>query len=284
MTMIKIAVFLFKQIKPIQITQRKENIMRNHQILGTLGLLIFALSLTSQNVSAQTIDPFVGTWHIKVPIQTSDPPFEALQTYHLGGTMTEVSSNLPLLAETPAHGVWAPRGDGYDMTFQLFVFDSTGATVGRIQVRTFIKLVGLDSLNAQTAVDFIDPDGNIVPNIGSGPFYGKRLKPVPVVTSVHERGNSVPTSFNLEQNYPNPFNPSTNIRYHLQKPAQVSLRIYDTMGREVRTLVDRRIAAGVHQETWDGKDNASRPVSSGVYYYRLRADQIERVKRMALVK
>jgi hypothetical protein len=259
------------------------HIMNVARIFKTV-LLIGLFTSLATGALAQATDPFVGAWHIKVPMSDQGfPPFEALQTYHAGGTMTEVSSLLPGLNETPAQGVWARRGDGYDMTFQIFIFDSTGQSVGRVQVRTFIKLVGADSLTAQTAVDVIEPNGNVIPNVDSGPFYGKRIKPSPV-TSVQERGNTVPTSFNLEQNYPNPFNPSTNIRYHLQKPAQVSLRIYDAMGREVRTLVDRRAAAGVHHEAWDGKDNASRPVSSGVYYYRLRADQIERVKRMVLVK
>jgi hypothetical protein len=95
------------------------------------------------------------------------------------------------------------------MMFQLFIFDSTGVSVGRIQVRTFIKLVGDDSLTAQTAADVIEPNGNVIPNVGSGPFYGKRIKPVPVVTSVQEHGNTAPSSFSLEQNYPNPFNPTT---------------------------------------------------------------------------
>lgn len=246
-------------------------------------LLVAAMATLATNAMAQ--DPLVGTWHITVP--TSDqgfPPFEALHTFHLGGTMSEVSSNLPSLAESPAFGVWAPRGNGYDMTFQLFIFDSTGAHAGRVQVRTFITLVGDDSLTAQTAVDVIDPEGNIIPDVDSGPFYGKRITPSPVTTSIQGQSNAVPASFNLEQNYPNPFNPSTNIRFQLQNPARVSLRIYDNLGRHVRTLVDRRIAAGEHQTTWDGKDDASRPVSSGAYFYRLRVDQIERAKSMLLVK
>lgn len=253
---------------------------------ANFGMTILAfMLLLLQNVAAQgTQDPFVGTWHIRVPVSDQGfPPFEALQTYHAGGTMSETSSNLPALAETPAFGVWAKNGSGYDMTFQLFVFDSAGTSVGRVQVRTFIELVSVDSLKAKTAVDFIDPDGNIVPNIDGGPFFGKRIRPTPV-TSVQERGNAVPNSFTLEQNYPNPFNPTTNIRYQLHKPAHVSLRVYDAMGREVRALVDRRVAAGAYQETWDGKDNASRAVSSGLYFYKLRADQIEATKRMMLVK
>ena len=88
----------------------------------------------------------------------------------------------------------------------------------------------------------------------------------------------------LAQYVPNPFNPTTSIRYQLYKPGHVSLRVYDAMGREVRTLVDRRLTAGAHQAQWDGKDNSNRPVSSGAYYYKLRADQVEAAKRMLLLK
>jgi hypothetical protein len=78
---------------------------------GFVAALLAGVLLSFQDVSAQATDPLVGTWHITVP---ASPPFEALHAYHVGGTMTEVSSLLPSLAETPAHGVWAPRGDGYD--------------------------------------------------------------------------------------------------------------------------------------------------------------------------
>ncbi len=251
------------------------------------GLLVvlFAMLLASwQNLAAQTQDPFVGTWHVNVPMSDQGfPPFEAIHTFHAGGTMSENSSNFATLTESSALGVWEKNGAGYDMTFQLFVFDSTGASAGRVQVRTFIELVGVDSLTARTAVDFIAPDGSLIPNIDGGPFYGKRIKPTPV-TAVQERGNETPLSFSLEQNYPNPFNPTTNIRYQLHKSAQVSLKVYDAMGREVRELVDQRIAAGSHVATWDGKDRNSRPVSSGWYFYKLRADQVEAAKKMLLVK
>lgn len=252
---------------------------------ASLSAVLFALLLALQNVFAQGAqDPFIGTWHIKVP--TSDqgfPPFEAIHTFHAGGTMSEVSSNFATLTESSAFGVWARNGSGYDMTFQLFIFDSTGAHVGRVQVRTFITLVGEDSLVAQTAVDVIEPNGNLIPGVDGGPFYGKRIKPTPV-TAVQERSNERPVSFQLEQNYPNPFNPTTTIRYQLQKSAQVSLKVYDAMGREVRSLVDEKIPSGAHAVNWDGKDNSRRAVSSGLYFYKLRADQVEAAKRMLLVK
>ncbi len=70
---------------------------------------------------------------------------------------------------------------------------------------------------------------------------------------------------------PNPFRAMTRIRFTLAEPGPVSLRIYDSSGRLVRTLADRSMATGLQAVTWDGRDGASRRVGSGVYYYRLDA-------------
>ena len=88
-----------------------------------------------------------------------------------------------------------------------------------------------------------------------------------------------PTAIVLDQNYPNPFNPTTTISYHLPADGHVSLKVYNTIGQEVATLVDESVAAGVHQATW----NAS-SVPSGVYIYRLNTGSFLETKRMMLVK
>jgi flagellar hook assembly protein FlgD len=75
---------------------------------------------------------------------------------------------------------------------------------------------------------------------------------------------SPPEKFELYQNYPNPFNPTTTIAYQLSAESKVSLKVYDILGREVRTLVDGQQQAGYHQEVFD----ASR-LASGVYVYRI---------------
>jgi len=92
-------------------------------------------------------------------------------------------------------------------------------------------------------------------------------------TSVANRGNlaSVPKRFELAQNYPNPFNPQTVIKYALPRNAQVTLKVLNLLGQEVRTLADRDQAAGYYSVVWDGRSDAGVPVSGGLYFYRLEA-------------
>ncbi|MBN2171270.1 MAG: PQQ-binding-like beta-propeller repeat protein [Candidatus Krumholzibacteriota bacterium] len=93
-----------------------------------------------------------------------------------------------------------------------------------------------------------------------------------------------PARLRLAQNRPNPFNPSTLIGYDLPAAGMVSLRVFDTRGRQVRALVAERQAAGGHEAVWDGRDDAGRPQSSGVYFYRLEAAGATLTRRMLLLK
>ncbi|MFA6470218.1 MAG: T9SS type A sorting domain-containing protein, partial [Bacteroidota bacterium] len=91
---------------------------------------------------------------------------------------------------------------------------------------------------------------------------------------------AVPLVFELEQNYPNPFNPSTTIGFTLQESGKTTLKIYDAIGREVVTLVDEVLEAGVyHQQMF----NASR-FASGVYFARLISGNKVQVKKLMLMK
>ncbi len=88
----------------------------------------------------------------------------------------------------------------------------------------------------------------------------------------------------LSQNYPNPFNPKTTIAFSLREQGQVSLNIYDVKGRLVRTLVDRRLDANLHRVEWDGLGNNGSPVSSGMYFYRIKAGDFTQTRKMLLLK
>lgn len=102
------------------------------------------------------------------------------------------------------------------------------------------------------------------------------------VVSVKEK--SLPNSFELYQNYPNPFNPSTIIKYSIPRNTFVTLKIYDMLGREIKTLINNEVTSGTHSIVWDGFDNNGNKVASGIYIYRLIADGFNTSKKMMLIK
>ena len=93
---------------------------------------------------------------------------------------------------------------------------------------------------------------------------------------------TVPQETQLHQNFPNPFNPTTGISFQLAQSEDVTLSIYNTLGQEVRTLVREDLREGYHTVEWDGKDSFGRPVSSGIYFYRLAAGAHISVRQMQL--
>jgi len=95
---------------------------------------------------------------------------------------------------------------------------------------------------------------------------------------------NLPKSYSLFQNYPNPFNASTQIHYALPENAQVKLEVINILGQKVRVLVDEYQTAGYKQVLWDGRNSKGDEVSSGVYFYRLVADNYHKVNKMSLLK
>ncbi|MDO8550962.1 MAG: T9SS type A sorting domain-containing protein [Ignavibacteria bacterium] len=94
----------------------------------------------------------------------------------------------------------------------------------------------------------------------------------------------IPVTHNLFQNYPNPFNPSTVISYSLPNVSYVSLKIYDILGREVKTLVNSEQNIGIHNIQWNGDNNYGNKVSSGIYLYKIEAGNFIMTKKMLLLK
>ena len=93
-----------------------------------------------------------------------------------------------------------------------------------------------------------------------------------------------PSRFSLSQNCPNPFNQSTRIEFALATSAFVVLDIYDVLGRRVRTLVSQPLSPGYKSVLWDGTDDEGNDVTSGVYFYKLKADASVHSKKMLLLK
>jgi len=96
---------------------------------------------------------------------------------------------------------------------------------------------------------------------------------------VNNYSNNIPEKFSLSQNYPNPFNPITNIKYQVAKTGLVTLKVFDILGNEVKTLVNEKKPAGNYEIMFDA---ASYP--SGVYFYKLTSDNYSETKKMVLIK
>jgi hypothetical protein len=104
-------------------------------------------------------------------------------------------------------------------------------------------------------------------------------------SQVVERGKSAqPEDFSLMPNYPNPFNATTSIKYQIAKESQVSVKIYDILGRHVRTLLEKNQELGVFTLLWDGRDNRGYALSSGLYLLRLKSDHQEKVIKLVMIR
>jgi hypothetical protein len=149
------------------------------------------------------------------------------------------------------------------------------------------------------------PNGRIACYIGTAPYHGQ-TGPAKIIAAwavepvyVQDDGGNMPSGCQLEQNYPNPFNPSTHIPFSVrgsrfeengsgfpprragkvQGSEFTSLRVYDILGREVRTLVNEYLQPGRYEVTFNPEG-----LASGVYFYRLKAGEFTQTKRMLLLR
>ena len=114
-----------------------------------------------------------------------------------------------------------------------------------------------------------------------------------VVTAVENESDNLPTEFRLYQNYPNPFNPTTTIKYAITHPlipsregkersdrgVLVTLKVYNILGKEVATLLNKKQSPGIYKVTFDASD-----LPSGVYIYQIRAGSFEQSRKLLLMK
>ena len=110
-------------------------------------------------------------------------------------------------------------------------------------------------------------------------YWKDSLKFEPVIVGVEEELNPLPTEFSLSQNYPNPFNSTSVIKYSIPKLSQVSLKIFNTLGEEIETLLNEDKPVGTYELNWNAAN-----LPSGVYFYRLQAGSFLQTKKMILLK
>jgi hypothetical protein len=121
---------------------------------------------------------------------------------------------------------------------------------------------------------------NIMGVIINGTLYGDTT-----LVLIKDKKNQMPITIKLFQNYPNPFNPSTTICFELPSRLNISLIVYDILGKEIKRLIDSRdYSTGLHKIIWDGEDNNRGKTGSGIYFYRLLTDKLTISHSMVLLK
>ncbi|MEK9135940.1 MAG: T9SS type A sorting domain-containing protein [Bacteroidota bacterium] len=118
--------------------------------------------------------------------------------------------------------------------------------------------------------------GNTVLESG---FLATRILLGPITEIPEQPSSGLPTEFSLSQNYPNPFNPSTTIRYGLPRTSFVTLTVYNALGQQVAQLVNEQQQTGYHDVVFRGDH-----LASGVYFYRLQADDFVASKKLLFLK
>ncbi len=179
----------------------------------------------------------------------------------VGGAKTDAITSGTTLASTDQVGV----SKFTDLT-ENFSQSSVVSTIDNFPVGS---LIWDDTKNAAYAAAHASELNTIMNS-----YFAKGGK-----TAVNAPKTGVATTFELSQNYPNPFNPSTQISFSLPQQSTVQLKVYNTLGQLVATLVNGALPAGLHSVTFDARN-----LASGMYIYRLSAGNFTSVKKMMLLK
>jgi hypothetical protein len=206
-------------------------------------------------------------------------------TFYIGSTNI---SNLYGIAINPLNGqLW-----GVSLNNKIFKISKTNGTAVQVGIPGFTltpaiafnhagKLYGISGAGVQQGqLIQYDTASGVASLIGSIGYQAVNSITISQQTvGIENISTEIPQAYSLYQNYPNPFNPSTNIKFDLPKSGFVKLAVYDALGREVRVLVSENLKAG----TYNYNFNAS-SFASGVYFYRISAEEFSSVKKMLLIK
>ncbi|MCB5231178.1 MAG: T9SS type A sorting domain-containing protein [Candidatus Cloacimonas sp.] len=144
-----------------------------------------------------------------------------------------------------------------------------------------------DEVTETTYTDVEVPNGayiyTVIANYTAGestPVHTSRI----TINATNVETITIPGVTRLNGNYPNPFNPETSISFELKSEESVLIEIYNMRGQKVRTLVNNRLSAGSHSLEWNGKDDNSQEVGSGIYFYKMVAGDYSSTKKMIMMK
>ncbi|MCH8943127.1 MAG: T9SS type A sorting domain-containing protein, partial [Bacteroidetes bacterium] len=216
---------------------------------------------------------------------------------NLAKVTTSATNAFTTKLATPTLTSPADNATGVSLTPTLTWSSVTGADKYRLEVNTTSDFTGTFIFD----VDTLTSTSKQITGLSSGTDYFWRVSAINsagnfsdtsgyyykfttlTVTAVDNEA-IIPQEYATEQNYPNPFNPTTTIRFALPEASFVTLKIYNMLGQEVKTLVNEQKNAGTFNVQWKGDNDSGNKVSSGTYIYRVIAGSHIFTKKMILLK
>ncbi|MCB0304596.1 MAG: T9SS type A sorting domain-containing protein [Calditrichaeota bacterium] len=191
-------------------------------------------------------------------------------TIDVDSTVTTIDAWGTLQLSSGNYNVLRVRDDTYSKTYvvidTLIVQTGSESFIGYTWIsKDGYELLGIQSQSGETNPNFTDAQGLSILDA--------------FITGIDDDSGPLASDFYLAQNYPNPFNPSTRIRFTLPQSVPVTLAVYNALGQEVATLVNRQLPAGEHSITWEARD-----LPSGIYYYRITAGKFRETRKAILIK
>ncbi|HSL88865.1 MAG TPA: T9SS type A sorting domain-containing protein [Ignavibacteriaceae bacterium] len=277
---------IFNNLRPVySMTHLDYGLRFDYQFADSLGLILFEYAAG---------DIFFNSYSehelISAIIDSLQYNPIALQIDSMYPVIDRPINTFPFLLTIPFTTNYQALIDSFSLSIEVLRSDSAFASsiieIPLSNPKVSINPTGLEVGDKIKLRAFIR-DHSIYNNSHFYPDTGwAALTVLPPVSSVEDIINNL--KFKLEQNFPNPFNPSTTIGFHLSEGSDVTLKVYDVLGRKVATIVDEYIVAGYHEVEFNlanpiGAGSIKKP-ASGIYYYKLKAGDFVETKKMILLK
>ncbi len=168
---------------------------------------------------------------------------------------------------------------GYDITEDDGTFDIQGLAPGSYKL-----VVDKENYSVTESMPIVVDGAN---NYTASDM---ELSTTSLILEIKEMGSEIPQKYLLHQNYPNPFNPTTEIAFSIPTASKVNISIYNVLGQQITTLVNRELNAGSYSISWNGLDAAGNTISSGIYFYKINANALSEkanytsVRKMMMMK
>ena len=200
------------------------------------------------------------------------------------GITGEEPRNMPVSWNRQASKSWDPVGATYADCDGDGTIDQDDLNVIQTNWGLTHEIEGLPSVFTVEDLESSSESFDEINGYLNGSALGEKGIKIRQILSNYISAPAKVEKFSLGRNFPNPFNPITTIDFTVPFHCHVQIEVYNVLGQRVKLLVDKSLAAGQNTISWDGTDGDGKPVPSGVYFYRMTADEFMEVRKMLLIR